>query len=55
MTECLPTLRRLGDQRCTGRALHLLGERAPYEQRDLAGAEDDAGSEASNRPIARAA
>jgi hypothetical protein len=38
MTECLPTLRRLGDQRCTGRALHLLGERA-YEQRDLAGAE----------------
>ncbi len=38
MAECLPTLRRLGDQRCTGRALYLLGERA-YEQRDLAGAE----------------
>jgi hypothetical protein len=28
MEECLPTLRRLGDQRCTGRALYLLGERA---------------------------
>jgi predicted ATPase/DNA-binding CsgD family transcriptional regulator len=38
MSECLPTLRRLGDQRCTGRALYMLGERA-YEQRDLAGAE----------------
>jgi hypothetical protein len=39
MAECLPTLRRLGDQRCTGRALYLLGERA-YEQRDLARAEN---------------
>ncbi len=38
MAECLPTLRRLGDQRCTGRALHLLGAHA-YEQGDLAGAE----------------
>ena len=38
MAECLPTLRRLGDQRCTGRALHLLGVQA-YEQGDLAGAE----------------
>jgi predicted ATPase/DNA-binding CsgD family transcriptional regulator len=38
MADCLPTLRRLGDQRCTGRALYLLGERA-YEQRDLARAE----------------
>jgi predicted ATPase/DNA-binding CsgD family transcriptional regulator len=28
MRECLPTLRRLGDQRCTGRALLILGERA---------------------------
>jgi MalT-like TPR region len=28
MERCLPTLRRLGDQRCTGRALHVLGERA---------------------------
>ena len=35
---CLPTLRRLGDQRCSGRALYLLGERA-YEQGDLAEAE----------------
>jgi hypothetical protein len=25
MNECLPTLRRLGDQRCTGRALYVLG------------------------------
>jgi predicted ATPase/DNA-binding CsgD family transcriptional regulator len=38
MQECLPTLRRLGDQRCTGRALHILGERA-HEQRHLARAE----------------
>jgi hypothetical protein len=28
MEHILPTLRRLGDQRCTGRALHLLGEHA---------------------------
>ncbi|TDO45957.1 putative ATPase [Kribbella sp. VKM Ac-2527] len=39
MSQCLPTLRRLGDQRCTGRALYLLGERA-YEQRDLARAQN---------------
>jgi predicted ATPase/DNA-binding CsgD family transcriptional regulator len=39
MEQCLPTLRRLGDQRCTGRALYLLGERA-YEQRQLARAEE---------------
>ncbi len=39
MEECLPTLRRLGDQRCTGRALYMLGERA-YEQRQLARAEE---------------
>ncbi|TDC53241.1 hypothetical protein E1212_06105 [Jiangella ureilytica] len=38
MAGCLPTLRRLGDQRCTGRALYILGERA-YEQRRLADAE----------------
>src|SRR6266568_4881922 len=35
MEECLPALRRLGDQRCAGRALHMLGERA-REQRQLA-------------------
>ncbi|TCO48337.1 hypothetical protein EV646_104154 [Kribbella antiqua] len=34
----LPTLRRLGDQRCAARALYVLGERA-YEQGDLAQAE----------------
>jgi tetratricopeptide (TPR) repeat protein len=28
LEECVPMLRRLGDQRCTGRGLHLLGERA---------------------------
>jgi hypothetical protein len=28
MEHILPTLRRLGDQRCTGRALYLLGEHA---------------------------
>jgi predicted ATPase/DNA-binding CsgD family transcriptional regulator len=28
MGRCLPTLRRLGDERCTGRALHVLGVRA---------------------------
>lgn len=39
MERCLPTLRRLGDQRCTGRALYVLGERA-YEQRHLARAEE---------------
>ncbi len=39
MQECLPTLRRLGDQRCTGRALYMLGERA-REQRQLARAEE---------------
>ena len=39
MAECLPTLRRRGDQRCTGRALHILGERA-REQRQLARAEE---------------
>jgi predicted ATPase/DNA-binding CsgD family transcriptional regulator len=39
MEECLPTLRRLGDQRCAGRALHMLGERA-REQRQLARAEE---------------
>ena len=32
-------LRRLGDQRCTGRALYMLGERA-RERRQLAHAED---------------
>ena len=26
--ECLPVLQRLGDQRCTGRALFMLGDRA---------------------------
>jgi hypothetical protein len=39
MQECLPTLRRVGDQRCAGRALHMLGERA-REQRQLARAEE---------------
>jgi predicted ATPase/DNA-binding CsgD family transcriptional regulator len=38
MQECLPTLRRLGDRRCTGRALYVLGERA-RETRQLARAE----------------
>jgi predicted ATPase len=28
MEECLPTLRRIGDRRCTGKALYVLGERA---------------------------
>jgi predicted ATPase/DNA-binding CsgD family transcriptional regulator len=32
MTECLPALRRVGDRRCLGRALYLLGERAREEQ-----------------------
>ena len=39
MEQCLPTLRRLGDQRCAGRALHMLGERA-REQQQLARAEE---------------
>jgi hypothetical protein len=39
MQECLPLLRRLGDQRCAGRALYLLGERA-REQQQLARAEE---------------
>ena len=39
MQECLPTLRRLGDQRCTGRALYMLGERA-QEQQQLDRAEE---------------
>ena len=39
MEESLPTLRRLGDQRCTGRALCMLGERA-IEQGQPARAED---------------
>ncbi|WP_432925115.1 hypothetical protein ACQPZZ_31645 [Microbispora sp. CA-135349] len=39
MGECLPTLRRLGDRRCTGRALYFLGERA-YEKRERARAEE---------------
>src|SRR4249920_2296247 len=39
MEQCLPTLRRLGDQRCAGRALYVLGERA-REQRQLARAEE---------------
>jgi hypothetical protein len=38
MEECLPVVRRLGDQRCAGRALYMLGERA-REQRQLARAE----------------
>lgn len=39
MEECLPALRRRGDQRCLGRALHLLGQQA-REQRQLARAEE---------------
>jgi predicted ATPase/DNA-binding CsgD family transcriptional regulator len=39
MEEVLPVLRRLGDQRCTGRALYMLGERA-RERRQLAHAEE---------------
>src|SRR4029079_612285 len=39
MRDCLPTLRRLGDQRCTGRALYILGTRA-FEQRQLTRAEE---------------
>ena len=32
LEECVPIMRRLGDQRCTGRGLHLLGERAREHQ-----------------------
>ena len=39
MGECLPALRRVGDQRCAGRALHVLGEWA-REQRQLTRAEE---------------
>jgi hypothetical protein len=39
LEECLPALRWLGDQRCAGRALHMLGERA-REQQQLAHAEE---------------
>ena len=39
MEACLLTLRRLGDQRCAGRALHMLGERA-REQQQLSLAEE---------------
>jgi len=39
MEQCLPTLRRLGDRRCTGRALYMLGERA-REKGDLDQAEE---------------
>jgi hypothetical protein len=38
MEDCLPTLRRMGDQRCTGRALYMLGVRA-RQQQDLTLAE----------------
>ncbi|MEO3860974.1 LuxR C-terminal-related transcriptional regulator [Acrocarpospora sp. B8E8] len=39
MEGCLPILRRRGDQRCTGRALHMIGERA-HEQGQHARAEE---------------
>ncbi len=39
LEECVPTMRRLGDQRCAGRGLQLLGERA-REQRRFARAEE---------------
>jgi predicted ATPase/DNA-binding CsgD family transcriptional regulator len=32
LEECVPIMRRLGDQRCTSRGLHLLGERARGHQ-----------------------
>jgi predicted ATPase/DNA-binding CsgD family transcriptional regulator len=32
MAECLPALRRVGDRRCLGQALYMLGERAREEQ-----------------------
>jgi predicted ATPase/DNA-binding CsgD family transcriptional regulator len=38
LEECVPIMRRLGDQRCTGRGLYLLGERA-REQQQFARAE----------------
>ncbi|MFI7062490.1 ATP-binding protein [Kribbella sp. NPDC050124] len=37
MGDCLPALRRLGDRRCAGRALFVLGEWS-FEQRDLTAA-----------------
>jgi predicted ATPase/DNA-binding CsgD family transcriptional regulator len=39
LEECVPIMRRLGDQRCTGRGLHLLGERA-REHQQLARADE---------------
>jgi predicted ATPase/DNA-binding CsgD family transcriptional regulator len=51
MGQCLPTLRRLGDERCTGRALHILGVRAA-QRGQLAEAEELL--RASIRAIARA-
>jgi len=39
MEECLPALRRLGDRRCTGRALYMLGVQA-HEKRQLDRAEE---------------
>jgi predicted ATPase/DNA-binding CsgD family transcriptional regulator len=39
MAECLPDLRRVGDRRCLGRALYLIGERA-REQQQLAQAQE---------------
>ncbi len=39
MEECLPTLRRLGDRRCVGKALYVLGTRA-HQERQLARAEE---------------
>jgi predicted ATPase/DNA-binding CsgD family transcriptional regulator len=32
LEKCVPIMRRLGDQRCAGRGLHLLGERAREQQ-----------------------
>jgi predicted ATPase/DNA-binding CsgD family transcriptional regulator len=39
MEECLPALRRLGDRRCTGRALYMLGVQA-HQKRQLDRAEE---------------
>jgi len=39
MEESLPTLRRLGDRRCVGKALYVLGRRA-HQKRQLARAEE---------------
>jgi predicted ATPase/DNA-binding CsgD family transcriptional regulator len=39
MAECLPDLRRVGDRRCLGRALYMIGERA-REQQQLDRAEE---------------